>query len=85
VEADNASLPSLRGPDLPEGEYLVEIVVDPKGRTVAAQVQRAPSTLEDAAVHHLLAPFLQRRYERTVVFGAAAYVCLATSVRTAYE
>jgi hypothetical protein len=85
VEAGEAAVPAPRGPDLPEGEFLVEAVLDPEGRTVAASVRRGKPVLEDSAAQHLLAPILRRRYERTVVFGAAAYVCLELSVGTSYE
>jgi hypothetical protein len=85
VEAGEAALPSPKGPDLPEGVFLVEAVLDPEGRTVAASVRRGQPVLEGSAAQHLLAPILRRRYERTVVFGAAAYVCLAINVGTSYK
>ena len=70
---------------LPEGETLMEAVIGPGGKVVAVQVVSSTVDQSDEWGRQLEANALVvlrgSKYEKTVVDGVGAYVCLPVAVR----
>lgn len=69
---------------MPEGQFDVELVIDPQGRVEASQVLASSRTLDPESQALLVAWLKSRRYEITRVQGKPAYVCLPVHIWAGY-
>jgi hypothetical protein len=70
---------------LPEGVFQIEVIIDPSGGIVAADLIEATPEIPANARKALLDEVRSRHYERTTVFGVGAYVCLPMQIRTGFR